>query len=189
MYYIYFLKDLNGTVKYVGQTRNCSARKRDHKKSKHPHIFEIVEQIDIPEKAKELEIFYIKKFDTYKNGWNKSTGGEGFDNYERKGIGGVKKGNIPWNKNLKNCFSEETIKQMREVRRGRVFSKKLSNEDVLEIRSLYSQRPNLENVGLVMKNGKIMSYLQAFCKKYANNYKLTPQGIKRIVLNECWKNV
>ena len=96
MYYIYFLKDLNGNIKYVGQTQNLDAKKREHKRNKPPHTFEINEQIDIPKKAKEAEIFYIEKFDTFKNGWNKSTGGEGFDNYERKGVGGAKKGNIPF---------------------------------------------------------------------------------------------
>jgi hypothetical protein len=40
-----------------------------------------------------------------------------------------------------------------------------------------------------MKNGKKMSYIQAFCKEYANKYNLTSQGLKRIVSKECWKNV
>jgi hypothetical protein len=51
------------------------------------------------------------------------------------------------------------------------------------------KKPNLQNVGMIMKNGKKMSYVQAFCKEYAEKYNLTPQGLKRIVLNECWKNV
>ena len=59
-----------------------------------------------------MEINYIKQFDTYKNGWNKSTGGEGFDNYDRTGIGGVNKGTIPWNKGkTKNTCSWTLIKK------------------------------------------------------------------------------
>ena len=189
MYYIYFLKDLDGKVKYVGQTQNLDSRKREHKRNKPPHTFEINEQIDIPERAKEKEIFYIEKFDTFKNGWNKSTGGEGFDSYERKGVGGVKKGNIPWNKGIKDCFSEETIKKMSNSRKGRVFSRKINDEQIREIRKLYNEKPNLQNVDVVMKNGRKLSYIQAFCKEYAKDYNLTPQGIKRIILKECWTDV
>lgn len=189
MYYIYFLRDLSGTIKYVGQTKNLNTRKREHKRNKPPHTFEISEQIKISEEAKKAEIFYIEKFDTFKNGWNKSTGGEGFGNYERKGIGGVKKGNTPWNKGVKNCFSEETIEKMRTTRKGRVFSRKLTDDQIKEIKNLYSEQPELQNVGMVMKNGKRLSYIQAFCKKYAEKYSITPQGMKKIITNECWSNV
>ena len=184
MYYIYFLKDLNGKIKYVGQTQNLDSRKREHKRNKPPHNFEISEQIDISEKAKEAEIFYIEKFDTFRNGWNKSTGGEGFDDYERKGIGGAKKGIIPWNKGVKNCFSEETIEKMSNSRKGKVFSRKINDDQIKEIRKLYNEKPELQNVGTIMKNGKKLSYIQAFCKEYAKDYNLTPQGIKKFILKE-----
>jgi hypothetical protein len=59
----------------------------------------------------------------------------------------------------------------------------------MEIRKLYNKNPDLQNVGMIMKNGKKLSYLQAFCKKYAEKYNLTPQGMKRIILKECWVNV
>ena len=180
---------MDGKVKYVGQTQNLDSRRREHKRNKPPHKFEISEQIDISEKAKEAEIFHIEKFDTFKNGWNKSTGGEGFDDYERKGIGGAKKGTIPWNKGVKNCFSEETIEKMSNSRKGRVFSRKINDDQIREIRKLYNEKPELQNVGAIMKNGKRLSYIQAFCKEYAKDYNLTPQGIKRIILKECWTNV
>ena len=189
MYYIYTLKDLNNTVKYVGQNKDPTTRKRNHKNNKPQHIFEVIEETNIMKEAKNLEIGYIKKFDTYQNGWNKSTGGEGFDNYKRKGIGGVDKGNIPWNKGIKNCFSQETIEKMKKNRKGRVFSRKITNDQIIEIRNLYEIKPNLPSEGLIMKNGKKMSYVQAFCKEYSDSYNLTSQGLKRIVLKECWKNV
>ena len=74
-------------------------------------------------------------------------------------------------------------------RSGRVFSRKITDKQIREIRKLYNEKPILQNVGMIMKNGKKMSYIQAFCKEYAEKYNLTPQGLKRIVLNECWKNV
>ena len=52
MYYIYFLRDENDNVKYVGQTKDPTTRKRDHKKIKPQHIFEIIEETDIAENAK-----------------------------------------------------------------------------------------------------------------------------------------
>jgi hypothetical protein len=86
-------------------------------------------------------------------------------------------------------FSEETISKMSNSRKGRVFSRKINDDEIKAIRKLYNEKPNLQNVGMIMKNGKKMSYVQAFCKEYAEKYNLTPQGLKRIVLNECWKNV
>ena len=189
MYHIYILKNLDGVIKYVGQTQNLSTRKRDHKRNKPPHIFEILEETCIPEDAKNLEIKYIKEYDTYKSGWNKSLGGEGFEGYSRSGIGGVKKGNIPWNMGIKNCFSSETIDKMKSTRKGRVFSRKINDQQIKEIRNLYESSPSLPDVGKTMKNGKKLSYLQAFCKQYSKKYNLTVQGIKRIVLGECWKDV
>jgi len=40
-----------------------------------------------------------------------------------------------------------------------------------------------------MKNGRKLSYIQAFCKKYSSEYDITSQGMKRIILKECWSNV
>lgn len=189
MYYIYILKDLNENVKYVGQTRNVDVRKKNHKRSKPPHKFEILFENLSPEEAKIIEIENISKYDTYKNGWNKTKGGEGFDGYERKGVGGVKKGNIPWNKGKEGCFSEITKREWSKKRKGKVHSRKITDEQIKEIRKLYEEKPYIEGVGDTMKNGVVMSYIQAFCKKYSNRYNITSQGLKKIVLRESWKNV
>jgi len=78
---------------------------------------------------------------------------------------------------------------MSNSRKGRVFSRKINDDQIREIRKLYNEKPDLQNVGVIMKNGKKLSYIQAFCKEYAKKYNLTPQGIKRIILKECWTNV
>ena len=78
---------------------------------------------------------------------------------------------------------------MSNSRKGRVFSRKINDHQIREIRKLYNEKPDLKNVGVVMKNGRKLSYIQAFCKEYAKDYNLTPQGIKRIILKECWSNV
>lgn len=189
MYDIYVLKNTLGEIKYVGQSQNIKVRKTEHKRKKPSHTLEIIETFNNAIDAKEAEIFYIQKYNTYKNGWNKSPGGEGFEEYNRKGVGGVKKGNIPWNKGVKKCFSEKTIEQMKTNRKGRVFSRKVTDQQIKEIRNLYNQNLNLPDVGKIMKNGKKLSYLQAFCKTYAKNYNLSVQGLIRIIKHECWINV
>jgi hypothetical protein len=103
----------------------------------------------------------------------------------RRSLQSCGEGNSMWGKK----FSEETISKMSNSRKGRVFSRKINDDEIKAIRKLYNEKPNLQNVGMIMKNGKKMSYVQAFCKEYAEKYNLTPQGLKRIVLNECWKNV
>lgn len=189
VYYIYLLKDTDGIVKYVGQTQCVDERKRTHKRQKPPHTFEILFENLSSDDAKNLEIENIDKYDTYRYGWNKTTGGEGFSGYVRKGIGGVKKGTVPWNKGKKGCFSEETIQKFSNKRKGIAWSRKISDEQIKQIRNLYEKQPHIDGVGEVMKNGRKMSYIQAFCKKYSSEYNITPQGMKRIVLGECWKNV
>ena len=78
---------------------------------------------------------------------------------------------------------------MSNSRKGRVFSRKINDDQIIEVRKLYTEKPDLRNVDTIMKNGKRMSYIQAFCKEYAEVYDLTPQGLKRIILKECWNNV
>ena len=57
---------------------------------------------------------------------------------KRPGIGGVPKGTIPWNKNKKNCFDENTINKFKEKRKGNRYGKlKVSDETCLEIIKLF----------------------------------------------------
>jgi len=189
MYCIYLLRDIEGDVKYVGQTQHIGERKKVHKRQKPPHTFEILYENLSSNEAKILEIENIKKYNTYQSGWNRTSGGEGFSDYQREGIGGVKKGNVPWNKGKKGCFSEETIQKFSNTRKGIAWSRKLTDEQIKKIRDLYEEQPHIDGVGKVMKNGRKMSYIQAFCKKYCNDYNITPQGMKRVIKKECWSNV
>lgn len=188
MYYIYALISEIDKVCYIGQTQTPNSRKNGHK-SKPPHMFKILYEVETKEEAKTLEISLIEKYDTYKNGWNKSPGGEGFEGYARKGIGGAKPGRDPWNKGKKNCFTKETIDHFKKVRKGRVFSRKISDDDIKKLRILYSQTPFIDGVGKICRNGKPMSYIQAFSKKYADEFGICPQAVKKIILNQCWNNV
>ena len=109
---------------------------------------------------------------------------------KRPGIGGVKKGTIPWNKGKKNCFSEETIKKFKKVRKGKIHSSKVNEKIVKEIREFYDKKPKVNfEVNKVMRNGVKMSYEQAFSKTYYTTYGLTSNGLKKIVDGKSWINV
>jgi len=112
-----------------------------------------------------------------------------FSGYSRKGIGGVKKGTKAWNRGMKGCFSEETIARWSAKRKGVRHSSKVDIDTVREIRKLYDEQPHIDGVGEIQGNGRAMSYVQGFCKTYHNDYGLTLQGLKKIVLNGSWKDV
>jgi hypothetical protein len=189
--YLYHLKQ-NNTVKYVGLTINERARMKWHKRNKPEHNFIIKDYFNDDRLAAVNEIKQIEKYSTFYSGWNKTKGGENYfmGLVDRKGIGGVKRGSIPWNKGKKNCFSKETIERFKKIRKGKIHSSKLNEQTVIEIRNLFNQKPKVNfKIGKVMKNGKKMSYEQAFSKTYYKKYNLTLAGLKKIIKNESWINV
>ena len=101
---------------------------------------------------------------------------------KRPGIGGAKKGSIPWNKGLKNCFSEETISKFKQKRQGRRHGPvKVTDLQCLEILEKYNLKEYIEGVGTKMKNGRVLSYQRAFAKKYHRQYKVTEAQLYNIV--------
>ena len=77
-------KQIINNKRYIGVTQELSVRKRVHfwrlKNGKHPNlkltnafIFEVLESLSDVNR----EELYIKMFDTYKNGYNMSMGGDG----------------------------------------------------------------------------------------------------------------
>ena len=97
--YIYFIINNITSQRYVGQTTNFARRKGEHllklKENRHPNIklqnaynkyglenFSIqkIQFDDISkEELDEQEIYYIKKYDSFKNGYNLTEGGTGGD--------------------------------------------------------------------------------------------------------------
>lgn len=103
MYYLYFLYSEN-EVMYVGITHDLQKRMNEHKRRKKPHYFCVIDEYTSLDKALADEVRHIAEHSTYTLfwKWNKSPGGEyaGSTIGSRKGIGGRKKGGIPWNKGL-----------------------------------------------------------------------------------------
>jgi hypothetical protein len=109
---------------------------------------------------------------------------------KRPGIGGVKKGTVPWNKGIsgyKLNFSEEGIK-------NKLTSAKKNNRikdcDAEKIRVDFTSQVDVEDnrIGKVQQNGRLFSYERAFCLKYAKEYNVSDQYIYRIIKNKA-KNV
>jgi group I intron endonuclease len=113
---------INGKI-YIGKTtKSLNERKKTHLKrfryGKKTHLYsafkkygndaflweELIKCSDINE-LNELEIFFIKKYDSIKNGYNMTMGGDGGDTIsmksaEEKKNQGAKIGHIPWNKGI-----------------------------------------------------------------------------------------
>lgn len=177
MIYLYHLIQ-DSRVMYVGLTKNIEERKRFHSKNKPPHEFKIVDSFERSEDAIVAEMTAVSLYDTYKrlDGWNLSPGGE-YDNipgFNRKGIGGVKKGHIPWNKGVRGCFSEDRIAKWKELRKGRVHSRrKMSEGDQQKFLELYESRPVIDGTGAIAKNGRALTYERLFAKKYHQEFNIT----------------
>jgi len=78
-YKVYVLKLKDGTIIYVGQTRQslttrCRAHKLDKKHHGKEFTIELVTDFDDPEPMFLLESMLIEQYDLVNNGWNKSPG-------------------------------------------------------------------------------------------------------------------
>jgi hypothetical protein len=186
MIYLYNLLSPDGKIMYAGLTVNISQRRGDHRRTRPPHQFVVIQTFANIKEAAAAEVECIQLNNLIADGWNISPGGdyEGNSGYSRKGIGGVRKGNVPWNYKKTNVFSEDTRKRWSEVRKGRVHSSKLSEDQWTEIKLLYRSHPHIDGVGVKSKNGKILPYKRAFANHYCTMYGVTSANIYRIIKNE-----
>lgn len=80
-YKVYCLRDRDGNIKYVGQTRQTLSRRfTAHKCGSHfkDEFFtiELIQSFDIPEPMFALEAMLIKQYDLINIGWNRAEGYE-----------------------------------------------------------------------------------------------------------------
>lgn len=138
-YTVYLRTNLVNGKQYVGQTKNLKKRENywyslksnyanntlteDREKYGLENFnLEILAIVETREEACELERKYIKELNTlHPNGYNMACGGK---NNTGCGIGKhngkeFKKGDIPWNKGVKECFSEEVLMRMSEKHKGK----------------------------------------------------------------------
>ena len=109
---------------------------------------------------------------------------------KRPGVGGVKKGTIPWNKGS-NGYKLNISEEGKDRKILAVKSRsKIQDHDAESIRIDYKNKVSIDNVdiGKIKGNGKVFSYERAFSKEYAKKYSVTEQYIFRIITGKS-KNV
>ena len=137
---IYVAENTVNGKRYVGQTiRKFEYRQAQHKKDSERLDFKfyrairkygwdnfkwavIVEGIENIDSLNNLEKYWIKELDTFENGYNSTTGGEGYAVSEetKKKLSESNKGEK--NPNYGKQFSEKTKKKMSESQKGKYVS-------------------------------------------------------------------
>lgn len=102
---------------------------------------------------------------------------------KRPGIGGVKKGTPNKSKGIKRGPLKISKEGLLRQNLARKRNNKISDKDAEKIRDDFDEKTHIDcpNIGKIMRNGKKYSYIQAFCVKYAEKYKVTSQYIRRIL--------
>jgi hypothetical protein len=147
-------------------------------------LFEVEREKDKPKKLLEEEIKELIKRNVLKDSsyYNKHIPTVGFSSLgdKRPGVGGVKKGQTPWNVGV----SGYSIKSNGQEK-GCLFQfvKRWKN-DFDRLLELYSSHPSLKGEGVVQKNGKVLPYDRLFSKTYYKNFPTTtPEGLYRVLKN------
>jgi hypothetical protein len=116
---------------------------------------------------------------------------------KRPGVGGVKKGTVPWNKNKKGytIHNSEHIEKLKHQMIGEGNpNTKLSENDVKRIRLDYENNVTISSFDsnirpTYLTKGLFTTYLGAFSNEYAKKYNVSSNNIKRIIQNKSWKNI
>lgn len=197
MEYIYVIKNkINGKC-YVGKTKNPDKRLYEHKRlvgKKRHKLYDAIQHYGwdnfdfiildqtTPEKINDLEILYIKKYNTILEGYNYTIGGDGGDTFtnkcdELKEITRKKHSELSIKRStkeyrekmgdtIKNCWKDENYRSkvltgMKKVRSTQEFKDKVSkgvkkNLEDPKMRKLWSE------VKKGKKNGRWLGYIVVY---------------------------
>lgn len=184
-FYIGSKKNWEGEGSYWGSSRNDDFWK-DFETDE--FIFEVLFEVEKDEnrrkKLLEEEIKELLKRDVLKDQsyYNKHIPDVGFSTLgdKRPGVGGVKKGQVPWNKGKKGYSCKSNGQEKSPINQ---FIKRWEN-DFDRLLELYESRPELEGEGLVQKNGRVLPYDRLFSKTYYTDFPTTtPEGLHRVLKN------
>ena len=104
---------------------------------------------------------------------------------KRPGIGGVKKGTIPWNKGKSgyhlNLTEEGKNKKINSVKNRK--NKKLKDSDISFLLYNYKNKIEIENekIGKVQRNGKVFSYNRAFAHHFSKVFNVSQNYIYYVI--------
>lgn len=195
---------------YIGMTYDSGLRSRiyAHKKSSrfkgYKYEIEILEENPDFEYICDREEYFITLYNTYNNGLNETPDGKGLQDYRYFTTKGYKfseeskkKMSIKAKQRLErdgNPFkgkhhTEQTKEKLRQKRLGKIYTHKLSEEEVKEIIKLFNLKEEFEQVGKPGRNGKIITYERAFALKYCKQFNVTKENIERIIRGSSWKHL
>lgn len=142
---IYQIRNLINNKIYIGSSRNLSQREKAHFRqlelNKHHSIklqraynkygknnfkFEIIELVNNIEELLNREQYWIDKLNAVNDGYNIN---------KDANLPPLQTGKIPWNKNKKNIYSQETLKRMSISKIGKKISKEHKEKIIKTSRS------------------------------------------------------
>lgn len=184
-FYVGSKKDFQGIGSYWGSSRNDEFWK-DFETDK--FIFEVLFEVERdenePKKLLKEEIKELIKRDVLNNSsyYNKHIPDVGFSTLgdKRPGVGGTKKGTIPWNKGKKgySCKANGQGKGTQNL-----FVKRWK-EDWDRFITLYESKPPLEGEETVQRNGRVIPYDRLFSKTFYEDFPVnTPESLHRVIKN------
>jgi len=185
IYYIYKATNKINGKSYIGFSTNFNKRLKEHKRNykKIDYVlyrsikkygwdnFEwciIYESWDSEHCLKVMESYFIKQYDTIKNGYNSTEGGQGTFGYKHRDESKQKmsiafKGRTPWNKGKTGVYSEERLKEIRE------------NNPFKKLKKTEEHKKNISKALTGKKKSKehVQASILGRCKEYKM---LNPQG-------------
>lgn len=188
-------------LQYIGITKRLTTRINQHSKSKRfsklkiSH-FSILKECDLYEEAEKLEEYYIKFYDTYKNGLNVTFNGKGKNKnckfntlgfvYSEKSREKMKLNHWSKTKSYDQTgrkFSETSINKMSITRKGKCWrKKKISNEDMNQIIMAYANDSILLNQeNFISDKGYKVQRKRAYANYFSRIYNVTHECILRIL--------
>lgn len=101
---------------------------------------------------------------------------------KRPGVGGVKKGTVPWNKGIRGCYSEATIAKLKQTRAGKRYGQlKISDETCTMLLALFNSSGEIEGEGRKAANGRILTRERLFAKQHHKTYGVTETQLYNII--------
>jgi predicted GIY-YIG superfamily endonuclease len=201
-------------LEYIGITVDIPRRMYYHKKSQrfqnHSILkVEVLAESDNYEEAQYIERLMVEEYDTYRNGLNLTEGGQGRSDTTKFNTFGY-----TFSKSSKNKMRAKSIERsagatlqkwkidnpkkvkiaiakMRATKQGKPNRILIDPNCVRQMVDLYIARPDIEDVGTTLKNGKILTYDRAFAKKYASVFSMTDTHITNIIKGKylAWRHL